>query len=69
LFGDFADCEGEGVRDLREVVTEIFHDAAYPVLMGMKAGHGKENFLLPFGVDMALDGYAATLSLMESPVA
>jgi muramoyltetrapeptide carboxypeptidase len=69
LFGDFADCEGEGVRDLREVVTEIFHDAAFPVLMGMRAGHGKENFLLPFGVDMALDGYNATLSLMESPVA
>jgi muramoyltetrapeptide carboxypeptidase len=69
LFGDFAGCEGEEIRSVREVITEMFADAPYPVLMGMRAGHGKENFLLPFGVEMALDGYNATLSLIESPVA
>jgi len=37
--------------------------------MGIPAGHGRENLALPFGVELALDGDAGTLSLMESPVA
>jgi muramoyltetrapeptide carboxypeptidase len=69
VFGDFTQCEGEGGRDVRQVITELFRDAPYPVVMGMSAGHGKENLLLPFGVEMALDGDRATLSLLESPVA
>lgn len=69
VFGDFAHCEGEGGRDLRQIIGECFHDAPYPVVMGMPAGHGQENLALPFGVRMALDGDTSTLSLIESPVA
>lgn len=69
VFGDFTDCEGEGPRDIREVVIELFHRAAYPVVMGLAAGHGQENLTLPFGVSMLLDGDAGTLSILESPVA
>lgn len=68
LFGDFADCEGEGPRGVREVIVEMFHDAPYPVVRGMKAGHGEENLALPFGTKMILDGAGATLELIESPV-
>jgi muramoyltetrapeptide carboxypeptidase len=68
-FGDFTHCDGEGPRDIREIVGELFHKAPYPVVMGIPAGHGKENLALPFGVEMALDGNAGTLSLIESPVA
>ena len=67
--GDFTRCEGEGPRDVRQIISELFRDAPYPVVMGMAAGHGLENLALPFGVRMALDGNAATLSLIESPVA
>ncbi len=69
VFGQFTDCElGEG-RGLTEVVEDLFQDVTYPVLSGISAGHGEENFLLPFGVKMVLDGRAGSLSLLESPTA
>lgn len=69
VFGSFTNCEGEGDRDLRKIIRELFRDAPYPVIAGLEAGHGDENLLLPFGVKMALDGKAGSLSLLESPVA
>jgi muramoyltetrapeptide carboxypeptidase len=69
VFGDFTRCESEGPRGVREIIAELFHDAPYPVVTGLTAGHGIENLTLPFGVKMALDAGAATLSLAESPVA
>jgi muramoyltetrapeptide carboxypeptidase len=69
VFGDFTQCDGEGPRDIRAIIGELFHKASYPVVMGMPAGHGQENLVLPFGVKLALDGDAGTLSLIESPVA
>jgi len=69
VFGDFTRCDGEGTRDVRQVIGELFADAPYPVVMGLAAGHGQENLALPFGVKMALNGQAGTLSLTESPVA
>jgi muramoyltetrapeptide carboxypeptidase len=68
VFGDFTRCEGDGPRDVRQVIGELFGAAPYPVVMGMAAGHGQENFALPFGVRMALSGDAGTLSLVESPL-
>jgi muramoyltetrapeptide carboxypeptidase len=69
VFGNFADCNGEGSRDVRQIVAEIFSETDYPVVMGLAAGHGEENLLLPFGVAMALNASAATLSIVESPLA
>jgi muramoyltetrapeptide carboxypeptidase len=69
VFGDFTQCDGEGSRDVRGVICELFGKAPYPVVMGIPAGHGAENLALPFGVKMALDANAGTLSLIESPVA
>ncbi len=69
VLGDFTNCEDEGTRGVREIVVDIFRDARYPVVMGMKAGHGPENLALPFGVRMLLDGDAAVLELLEAPVA
>ena len=69
VFGDFTQCDGEGPRDIRSIIGELFHKAPYPVVMGMPAGHGQENLTLPFGVAMALDADEGTLALIESPVA
>jgi len=69
LFGDFTNCEGDGPRDIRQIVVDLLGDATYPVVMGMNAGHGQENLALPFGARTALDGNASTLELLESPVA
>jgi muramoyltetrapeptide carboxypeptidase len=68
VFGDFTNCEGDGPRDVCSVIGELFGQAPYPVVMGLPAGHGFENFALPFGVKMRLDGEAATLEMLESPV-
>jgi len=69
VFGDFTHCNGDGPRDIRQVVHELFHDAGYPVVMGLAAGHGEENLALPFGVDLLLNGDEGTLVLETSPVA
>jgi len=69
VFGDFTQCEGEGPRNVPQIIAELFHGVPYPVVTGLPAGHGGENLTLPFGVKMALDGNAGTLSLIESPVA
>lgn len=69
VFGDFTHCDGDGPRDIRQVVCELFRDAGYPVVMGLAAGHGEENLALPFGVKMSLNGDDGTLALEESPVA
>lgn len=68
VFGDFTDCDGNGPRDIKQIVLDLFCNAAYPVVMGMRAGHGRENLALPFGARTTLDGNAATLELLESPV-
>ncbi|HZD40848.1 MAG TPA: LD-carboxypeptidase, partial [Terriglobales bacterium] len=68
VFGQFTDCEGEGSRELRHIVEELFCRAPYPVVMGLAAGHGREPMTIPFGVNMLLDGNLGTLSLLESPV-
>lgn len=69
VFGEFTRCEGEGPRGIKEILFELFRDAPYPVVMGLAAGHGEENLILPFGVEMALNGSARTLTLLEAPVA
>ena len=68
VFGDFTLCAAEGTRDVRAVIGDVFAHAPYPVVMGLPAGHGAENFALPFGVKMRLDGDGATLEMLESPV-
>ncbi len=68
VFGDFTRCEGEGPRDVRAVIGDLFAKAPYPVVMGLPAGHGEENLALPFGVRMRLDGGSASLAMLESPV-
>ena len=68
LFGDFTDCESDGSRGVREVIIDMFRDVSYPVVMGMKAGHGPENFAMPLGIKMRLDGDSANLEMLETPV-
>jgi muramoyltetrapeptide carboxypeptidase len=68
VFGDFTKCDGEGPRDIREIISELFSTAPYPVMMGLSAGHGAENLMLPFGAEMRLDSHTGSLELLESPV-
>jgi len=69
LFGDFTNCDADGPRGVSEVIGEIFRGASYPVVMGVRAGHGEENVTLPFGIEMLLDGDSSNLQMLEAPVA
>jgi muramoyltetrapeptide carboxypeptidase len=69
ILGDFTNCEGNGSRGIREVLHDLFRDVPYPVVTGMRAGHGPENLTLPFGVRMRLDGDSTSLAMLEAPVA
>ena len=68
VFGDFTRCDDDGDRDVRQIVAELFGNAPYPVAMGIKAGHGEENLMLPIGARMRLDAANPSLALLESPV-
>ncbi len=68
VFGDFTGCDGDGPRGIDQIIAELFRDAPYPVVMGIRAGHGQENLALPFGARMRLDGGNSTLALLETPV-
>jgi muramoyltetrapeptide carboxypeptidase len=69
VFGSFAYCEGDGEREVAEIIREMFREAPYPVATGVPAGHGDDNVILPLGVKMRLDSAARRLSLIEPPVA
>lgn len=68
VFGSFTHCEGEGDRDVKKIIQDLFRDAPYPVATGLDAGHADKNLLMPFGVKMKLEGKEPALTLLESPV-
>jgi muramoyltetrapeptide carboxypeptidase len=68
VFGTFTDCQGNGDREVDDVIAELFGSVAYPVISGFPAGHGEENLLLAIGAKMEVDGSSGALSLLEAPV-
>jgi muramoyltetrapeptide carboxypeptidase len=68
VFGSFSYCEGEGEREVGDIVREMFRDASFPVATGLPMGHGDENVIMPLGVKMRLDADGRRLTLLEPPV-
>ncbi|HWP57306.1 MAG TPA: LD-carboxypeptidase [Candidatus Acidoferrales bacterium] len=68
IFGHFAGCEGNGERELSDIIGELFERAPYPVVWGFPAGHGDENLLVPIGARVTVDGTRGVVSLVEAPV-
>jgi muramoyltetrapeptide carboxypeptidase len=50
-------------------IAEQTAELGVPVLTGIEAGHGTENFALPFGVRARLDASARTLEILDPAVA
>jgi muramoyltetrapeptide carboxypeptidase len=53
VLGSFADCGS--LEEIAAIVEEIFHEATFPILAGMEAGHCDPNLTLPLGVRAELD--------------
>ncbi len=52
VVGDFTDCREPNKKELwPEVIRRHFKDAGYPVIMGLKSGHGDVCLPLPLGVE------------------
>ena len=66
VFGDFTQCNGEGPRNVREIIDELFHEAPIRWLWEYPQGGGKSRIAL--WRRNALDADVGTLSLIESPV-
>jgi muramoyltetrapeptide carboxypeptidase len=58
--GSFEECGS--LDDIYHIVAEAFRDDSIPILAGLEAGHGKNNFTLPFGIEATLNADDHSLS-------
>jgi muramoyltetrapeptide carboxypeptidase len=70
VFGAIRPVDGneQESRLIAEFVAEQTRGLERPVLFGIEAGHGTENFTVPFGVRARIDGRTRRLTITESPV-
>lgn len=72
VFGEMVDCTSPGAPEslLEDVILQFFHDADFPVAIGLRSGHvSRENITLTFGVEAELTAGATTqLKLLEPAI-
>jgi muramoyltetrapeptide carboxypeptidase len=69
VFGEMDGCVAAPTErvSVRDVITQAFAGAPYPVAFGLPSGHGSGTLTLPLGVRARLAG--ERLTLLESPLA
>lgn len=69
LVGQLTGCdEPDGAYTGAQIVAERLAAWGVPAALGFPAGHGDENFTLPFGLPVTLDAGAGRLDWDEAPV-
>lgn len=72
VFGEMLDCASPGAspRLLEDVILHFFHDAEFPVAIGLRSGHvSRENVTLTFGVEAELTvGTETRLEILEQAI-
>ncbi|HVA69294.1 MAG TPA: LD-carboxypeptidase [Candidatus Binataceae bacterium] len=70
VFGAIRTVDGSETerRLIEEFVADRTARLPYPVLWGLEAGHGSENFTLPFGVRARLDAEQCTMTYLDRAV-
>lgn len=66
VFGDFNHCLDKGKQLWPQVLKRNFSDMPFPVLSGIKMGHGPVQLALPMGVKVRVSGKKGTLEVLES---
>jgi muramoyltetrapeptide carboxypeptidase len=64
VLGSFEDCGP--LEDVIRIVADAFAGTPVPILAGLDAGHGKNNFTLPFGIPAMLDADGHCLSYQRA---
>lgn len=69
IFGEMSGCIAAANErvSVRDVISEAFSAAPYPVAFGLPSGHGAGTLTLPLGIRARLAG--ERLTLLESPLA
>jgi muramoyltetrapeptide carboxypeptidase len=69
LLGSFLDCEPER-KDYTaaDALRDILIGLKVPILAGFPAGHGRENWAIPFGVRVRLNADARSIEFIDSAV-
>jgi len=69
LLGSFLDCEPtQGNYTAADILREMLIKHRVPVLAGFPAGHGLENWAIPFGIKVRMDADARAIQFLESAV-
>ncbi len=70
VIGEMTDClvpEGE-TWTIDDVMTERLHHLDVPIVAGFPAGHGRNEVVLPMGVEVEVDAEASFLNICEAAV-
>ena len=75
VFGRMVGCNparkrGKGLpgREILEIIKELLQDFSIPIIYNFPSGHGGNNYALPFGVRVTLDGNRGVLIIEEGAV-
>jgi len=69
LLGSFPDCEPtKGNYNSSDTLREILTKLNVPVMAGFPAGHGSDNWAIPFGTRVRMDTNARTIEFLEAAV-
>ncbi len=69
LLGDFLDCEpSQGGYTAKEVLRDVLDGLRVPILAGFPAGHGVNNWAIPFGVKIRMDATNRSIKFLEPAV-
>jgi muramoyltetrapeptide carboxypeptidase len=69
ILGTFGECEPTDGYTLEETLRERLADLDLPILAKFPAGHGNENWAIPFGVAVRLDAGKRRVEFLEGAVA
>jgi muramoyltetrapeptide carboxypeptidase len=65
VLGAFTNCDGD--HRVPEVLGEALAPLQAPVLAGLPVGHQPDNYTLPLGAPVLLDGDSGCLTFLEAP--
>jgi muramoyltetrapeptide carboxypeptidase len=69
LLGDFLDCDpSQGGYTAKEVLHDVLSDLDVPILAGFPAGHGGNNWAIPFGAKIQMNATNRSIHFLESAV-
>jgi muramoyltetrapeptide carboxypeptidase len=69
LIGEFSNCEpDEGHYTAKDTLHDILTELQVPIIANFPAGHGPNNWAVPLGAKLKIDGDARTISFMDSAV-